>query len=100
MVSRQDHGKLMCWVFGWSSLEASNYSEEFIVPLERLRGILEEHVVTKMIFIVEGHERVFGDIVTAWIFALFLFPLIFLDFWSDLRFRGYVVLKLGKIMSS
>ena len=75
MVSRQDHGELMCWVSVDQALKQAtrvknslclsrqDHVDQVLKQATRVKnslclsrdydGVLEEHVVTKMIFIVE-----------------------------------------------
>ena len=53
MVSRQDHGELMCWVSIDQVLKQATRVNNSLCHSRDYDGVLEEHVVTKILFIVE-----------------------------------------------
>ena len=53
MVSRQDHGELMCWVSVDQVLKQAIRVTNSLCLSRDCDGVLEGQVVTKMIFIVE-----------------------------------------------
>ena len=53
MVSRQDHGELMCWVSVDQALKQATRVKNSLCLSRYYDGVLGENVVTKMIFIVE-----------------------------------------------